>query len=71
MAKKNSITINNKEYDRTKLSVEVNQQIERISLVQAELNKQQVLLGSMELGATVLIDQLAQQLEAEEEQSSK
>ena len=71
MTNKNTITINNKEYDRTKLSVEVNQNIEHISLVQAELNKQKILLGSMELGSRVLIDQLTQQLEAEEEQSSK
>lgn len=59
----NTITINNKEYKRDELSVEANQLIEQISLVQAELNKQQILLGAMELGARVLTDELTRKLE--------
>ena len=62
----NTITLNNKEYNRDELSVETNQLIERISLVQAELNKQSILLASMELGSKVLIDQLTKMLESNE-----
>lgn len=57
----NTVIIDNKEYNRDELSVEANQIIDQVALIQAELNKQQILLGAMELGARALTEQLSEE----------
>lgn len=61
----NTITVNDKEYNRDELSQEVNHLIDHITFVQGECQRQQAFIEAADLGRRVLFDQLSEKLEAE------
>ena len=67
----NTITINDKEYNRADLSEEANQLIDHITFVQGECQRQRAFVEAADLGRRVLVDQLSELLKGESSQTQQ